>query len=174
MGFCIPNNTRIASSLVFSCCGGFFHVKTIPFCRALRLPTMLANLFIKLSGIVIIACALFSSEESLAQKIPKPKLKIELGQHFQNDKVKIWLDKKLVYNKVVFTPDSLAFSDVFEVPKPKNDFTIIVEVNGEKFEQSRPKKQKELNDEFYSLLINYDRAAEEIEIKTKTVIILYD
>ena len=135
---------------------------------------MFANLFVKFSLLLTFSWALFAAEKALAQKVVRPKLKIELGQHFQNDEVKIYLDKKLVYNKKLASTDSVAITDAFEVPKPKNDFTLTVEVNGEKFEQSSPKKQKELDDEFYSLLINYNRQAEEVEIKTKTVIILYD
>lgn len=135
---------------------------------------MFANLIMKLSGLFIFALALFVPAKTVGQQAPKPKLKIELGRDFQNDTVKIYLDKKLVYNKIVLSPDSLSISDAFEMPKPKNDFTLTVEINGEKYEQSRPKKQKELDDEFYSLLINYHREAEEVEIKTKTVIILYD
>ncbi|HSI89853.1 MAG TPA: hypothetical protein VK927_01995, partial [Adhaeribacter sp.] len=65
-------------------------------------------------------------------------------------------------------------TDVFEVKKPKKPFTITVEINGARFEQSSPKQQRELDDDGYSLVINYNRSAEEVEIKTKTVIILYD
>jgi len=109
-----------------------------------------------------------------AQKLPPQKLQIELGKHFQEDRVKIYLDKKLVYNKQITTADSTKATDVFTVTKPKKPFVITVEVNGEKFEKSSPKQTKELNKEDYSLLIDYNRKAEEVEIKTKTVIILYD
>lgn len=102
------------------------------------------------------------------------KLKIELGQGFQNDRVKVYLDKKLVYNKAISTPDSALITDFVEVLKPKKPFTIRVEVNGEKFEKSSLKQENELDREDYSLLINYNREAEEVEIKTKILIVLYD
>lgn len=102
------------------------------------------------------------------------KLKIELGRTFLNDTVKIYFDKKLVYHQQLNTPDSAQITDIFEVKKPEKPFTITVEINGIKFEKSSPKRQKELDDEGYSLLIDYNREAEEVEIKTKTVIILYD
>ena len=109
-----------------------------------------------------------------AEKQKIEKLKIELGQVFANDAVKIYLDKKLVYNKVISSLDSVRITDAFEVKKTAKAFTITVEINGSRFEKSSPKNQKELNTEDYSLLIDYNREAEEVEIKTKTVIILYD
>ena len=109
-----------------------------------------------------------------AEKQKAEKLTIELGQTFANDGVKIYLDKKLVYNKLITTPDSSRITDVFEVKKPAKAYTLTVEINGSRFEKSSPKNQKELNTEDYSLLIDFNREAEEVEIKTKTVIILYD
>jgi hypothetical protein len=135
---------------------------------------MFASLFIKLSGILFFVCALFFAEEAMAQKTKKQKLKIELGQHFRNDNVKIYLDKKLVYNKTISTPDSALITDVFEVTKPKKSYTITIEVNGVTFEKSSPKQAKELDMEDYSLLVNYNRETEEVELKTKIVIVLYD
>ena len=117
---------------------------------------------------------LFACGEVRAGKQKARKLKIELGQTFKKDEVKIYLDKKLVYQKQLTTPDSARITDAFEVKKSDKPFTITVEINGEKFEKSSPKQQKELDDEDYSLLIDYNREAEEVEIKTKTVIILYD
>jgi hypothetical protein len=102
------------------------------------------------------------------------KLKIELGETFKYDQVKIYLDKKLVYDNRVSTVDSAGLADLFYVNKPKTPYTITVEINGSKFEKSTPKKKKELDDEDYSILINYNREAGEIDVKTKTLIILYD
>ncbi len=114
----------------------------------------------------------FSFKPSEFQK--NQKLKIELGQTYRNDRVKIFLDKKLVYNKQVITPDSALISDAFTVNKPKKPFSITLEINGAKFEKSAPKQTKELDKEDYSILIDYDREAEEIDIKRKIIIILYD
>src|SRR5688500_7884331 len=119
---------------------------------------------------VLLTALAFDSAKAGFQKTKK--LKIELGQTYVNDQVKIYLDKKLVYNKQLSTPDSLRITDIVEVKKPDQPFTITVEINGAKFEKSSPKQHKELDDEDYSLLIDYNRAAEEVEIKTKTVIIL--
>lgn len=123
-------------------------------------------------GLILLLLAAYGNIYAAKQKAGK--LKIELGQMFANDVVKVYFDKKLVYNKQITTPDSAQMTDMVEVKKPENDFTITVEINGEKFEKSSPKRQKELDDEDYSLLINYNRETEEVEIKTKTVIILYD
>ena len=123
-------------------------------------------------GLVCLLTFAFSNLRAGFQKTKK--LKIELGQSFSNDLVKIYFDKKLVYNKLLSTADSVRITDVVEVKKPEKMFTITVEINGTKFEKSSPKRQKELEDEDYSLLINYNEEAEEVEIKTKTVIILYD
>lgn len=135
---------------------------------------MFASFFLNFSRALLLACSLFTTDKAVSQKLPKQKLRIELGQYFQKDEVKIYLDKKLVYNKTLTTSDAAAVTDAFEIPKPKKEFTLTVEINGEKFEQSSPKKQRELDDKDYSLLVNYNREAEEVELKTKTVIILYD
>ncbi|MFC5269151.1 hypothetical protein [Adhaeribacter terreus] len=102
------------------------------------------------------------------------KLKIELGETFRNDQVKIYLDKKLVYDKRISTSDSATIADLFYVNKPKKPFTISVEINGVRYEKSSPKQQKELDDENYSLLINYNRENAEVEVETQSLIILYD
>lgn len=115
-----------------------------------------------------------AAEETLEEDQQRRKLKIELGQRFREDDVKIYVDQKPVYRKVLSTPDSAELTDAFEINKPKQAFTLTVEINGAKFEKSSPKKAKELDTEDYSLLINYDRETEEVEIKTKTVIVLYD
>jgi hypothetical protein len=107
--------------------------------------------------------------------IQKPeKLQIELGQTFRNDHVKIYLDKKLVFDKKVTTPDSGRIAEGIRVTKPKKPFEIMVEVNGAKFEKSSPKHETELDKKDYSLLINYNPETEEVEIKTKVVIVLYE
>ena len=102
------------------------------------------------------------------------KLKIELGQTYRNDLVRVFLDKKLVYEKRVTTNDSTGIADVFYLNKPTKPFIVLVEVNGVKFEKSNLKNKAELGKEDYSLLISYDREAEELEIKTKIVMVLYD
>jgi hypothetical protein len=110
----------------------------------------------------------------LADNLKNKKLKIELGHGFANDAVKIYLDKKLVYNKAVSSKAESGVTDVFFVVKPKKPFSITVEVNGQWFEKSSLKNEKELDKEDYSILINYNRDSEEVEIKTKAVIVLYD
>ncbi|KAA9333648.1 hypothetical protein [Adhaeribacter soli] len=112
--------------------------------------------------------------EAFAKQPQRQKLKIELGQTFRNDKVKVYLNQKLVYHQTLTTPDSAQITDAFKVPKPKKPFALTVEINDVKFEKSSPKNARELDKEDYSLLINYHPETEEIEIKTKIVIVLYD
>ena len=116
-----------------------------------------------------------ASEDFPRIEMQKTKpLKIELGQTFQEDDVKVYLDQKLVYHRKLTTPGSALITDALEVPKPKKPFTLTVEINGAKFEKSSPKDSKELDKEDYSLLVNYDPETEEVEIKTKIVMVLYD
>ena len=94
-----------------------------------------------LSGFLVILWS-FSIGIIPAEAQKAQKLKIELGKTFQSDEVKIYLDKKLVYNKKLATPDSVLITDAFTVNKPKKPFRVTVEINGDRFEQSRPKHQQ--------------------------------
>jgi hypothetical protein len=149
-------------------------METLPFWRCLRL-TAMQLLFLKVISLFLgFAIGNFPEVKIQTENFKGKMLKIELGQTFRNDHVKVYLDKKLVYSKQITSSDSALITDVFEVTKPKMPFTIMVEVNGEKFEKSSPKQEKELDKEDYSLLVNYNRETEEVEIKTKIVIVLYD
>ncbi|MBK0401529.1 hypothetical protein I5M27_00950 [Adhaeribacter sp. BT258] len=125
-----------------------------------------------LSILVMLWAALFGAENAEAQKAKK--MKIELGETFRNDQVKVFLNKDLVYDKRTTTADSASIADLFYVNRPKGPYTVTVEINGQKFEKSSPKQKKELDDENYSLLINYNRDSAEVELKTHSLIILYD
>lgn len=131
---------------------------------------MIKNLLLRMG--LLLGVALFGNYEAEAQK--SKKMKIELGETFRNDQVKVFLNKDLVYDKRTTTADSATIADLFYVNRPKGPYTVTIEINGQKFEKSSPKKQKEIDDENYSLLINYNRENGEVELKTHSLIILYD
>ena len=144
------------------------------FLQLTRLSIMLKLLSNKFTCLLLIFLIGIFRPEAFAKEPQQQKLKIELGQTFRNNEVKVYLNQRQVYHQKLTTPDSAQITDAFEIPKPKKPFRLTVEINGIKFEKSSPKNARELDKEDYSLLINYHPETEEIEIKTKILIVLYD
>jgi hypothetical protein len=104
----------------------------------------------------------------------KRELTIELGQTFKNDKVKIYLNKKVIYDKRVSSKDTLQYNGIVRIRLPRKAFLLTIEVNGKQIQQKSLKFKRdwhETEDTYsynpgYGFLINYNEEKKEIKLDT--------
>lgn len=78
-----------------------------------------------------------TSLEKIFEKKSSPFLNITFEDYFKSDDIKIYVDKKLVYEKKISTSDILGVADSYELEKDFKDVTI--QINNKKITLTKEK-----------------------------------